>query len=82
MMGARGEEILVGGVILVLALVNAWRIWTALRRGEVPLYRTRLRRAEISGAKFAALVALNLVLLVVLLVIAADLLFMLDLRGR
>ena len=82
MMGGRGEEILVGGVILVLALVNAWRIWTALRRGEVPLYRTRLRRVEISGTKFAALVALNLVLLVVLLVIAADLLFMLDLRGR
>ena len=81
-MGARAEEMLVGGVVLVLALVNAWRIWTALRQGEVPLYRTRLRRAEMGKAKFAALVALNLVLLVVLLVIAADLLFMLDLRGR
>ena len=81
-MGERGEEVLVGGVVLVLALVNAWRIWTALRQGEVPLYRTRLRRAEMGKAKFAALVAVNIALLVVLLVIAADLLFMLDLRGR
>ncbi|MDQ3074751.1 MAG: hypothetical protein M3Q88_03950 [Pseudomonadota bacterium] len=81
-MGGRGEEVLVGGVVLVLALVNAWRIWTALRRGEVPLYRTRLRRADLGRAKFAALVALNVILLAVLLVIAFDLLFMLDLRGR
>jgi hypothetical protein len=82
MMGARGEEVLFGGLVLVLVLVNAWRLWTALRQGEIPLYRTRLRRAEMGKGKFAALVALNLALTIVLLVIAVDLLFMLDLRGR
>ena len=48
----------------------------------MPLYRTRLRRADMGEGKFAALVALNVALVVVLLVIAADLLFGLGLRGR
>ena len=81
-MGRSTEEMLVGALCLVLALVNAWRLWSALRRREIPLYRTRLRRSEIGAAKFGAAVAINLVLLAVLLVIAADLLLGLDLRGR
>jgi hypothetical protein len=81
-MGARGEEVLVGGLCLVLALVNGWRLWTALAKGEIPLYRKRLRKAELGRGKFAALVAFNLALLGLLLVIAADLLLGLELRGR
>jgi hypothetical protein len=73
---------LVGALCLVLALVNAWRIWAATRRGEVPLYRTRLRKAEVGAAKYAAAVAVNVGLTVVLAVIAADLMLGLDLRGR
>jgi hypothetical protein len=80
--GARGEEMLVGGLCLLVALVNAWRLWTALAKGEMPLYRTRLRKAEVSRGKFAALTAFNLALLVLLLVIAADLLLGLGLRER
>jgi len=81
-MNGRGEEMLVGGLVLVLALVNAWRLRTALRDGEIPLYRTRLRKAEMGTAKFTALVLFNVMLTVALLVIAVDLLFVLDLRGR
>jgi hypothetical protein len=81
-MGARGEELLVGGLCLVLALFNAWRIWTAHRAGEVPLYRARLKRADMGAGKYAALLAFHAALTAVLLVIAADLLFGLNLRGR
>jgi hypothetical protein len=81
-MSASGEEMLVGGLCLVLALINAWRIRSALRQGEIPLYRKRLRRAETTPAKFAVLVALNLAVVGVLLVIAADLLLGLRLRGH
>ena len=81
-MGTRGEDLLVGGLCLVLALVNGWRLWTAFGKGEMPLYRTRLRRAEVGPAKFAALAALNLFLLGLLLLIAADLLLDLGLRER
>ncbi len=81
-MGTRAEELLVGGLCLALALISAWRLWTALRQGEAPLYRTRLRRAEVSPLKFAALVSFNVALLGLLLVIAADLLLGLGLRER
>lgn len=81
-MDALDSENLVGGLCLVLALVNGWRLWTALRAGEVPLYRTRLRRAETTGAKFATLLAINVGLTALLLVIAADLILGLELRGH
>jgi len=81
-MSMRSEEMLVGGLCLVLALVNGWRLWTAYAKGEMPLYRTRLRKAEVSRGKFAALTAFNLALLGLLLVIAADLLLGLGLRER
>ena len=81
-MGVRTEDMLVGVMCLVLALVNAWRLWSALGKGEIPLYRTRLRKAEVGAAKYGAAVALNVALLCVLLVIAADLMLGLDLRGR
>ena len=81
-MTARGEDVLVGGLCLLLALFNAWRIWTAHRAGEVPLYRTRLKRAEVGAGKYAALLAFHAALTAVLLVIAADLMLGLGLRAR
>ena len=81
-MGARGEDMLVGALCLLMTLFNAWRIWSALQKDEVPLYRKRLRRAETAPAKFAAAVALNVALTALLLLIAADLLLGLGLRGR
>jgi hypothetical protein len=81
-MGGRDEEMLVGGLCLVLALLNAWRIWSAHRVGEVPLYRTRLKRSEVGAGKYAALLAIHAALTALLLVIAADLALGLGLRGR
>ena len=78
----RGEDVLVGGLCLVLAFIMAKRMWDALQAGEMPLYRTRLRRDEVSAAKYKAMVALNAVLVVVILTVGADLLLGLNLRGR
>ena len=75
------EEVLVGIVALLGAAALAWRVLAAIRTGEVPLYRKRLTRAEAGAAKFTALVALNAAMMVGLLVIAADLLLGLGLRG-
>ncbi|WP_118855876.1 hypothetical protein [Sphingomonas mesophila] len=76
-----GENLFVGAVALLGAAALGWRVVGALRTGEVPLYRARVRRAEAGAAKFNALVALNAAALVLLLVIAADLLLGLGLRG-
>lgn len=76
-----GENLFVGIVALLGALALAWRLFGALRTGEVPLYRSRLNRAEAGSAKFHALVGLNALAMVALLVIAADLLLGLGLRG-
>ena len=76
-----GENLFVGIVALLGALALAWRLFGALRTGEVPLYRSRLNRAEAGRAKFHALVGLNALAMVALLVIAADLLLGLGLRG-
>ena len=75
-----GENLFVGFVALAAAAALAVRIIRALRRGEVPLYRSRLSRAEAGSVKFNAIVAINAVAMVVLLVIAADLLLGLGLR--
>jgi hypothetical protein len=69
-----GENIFVGIVALLGAAVLGWRVFGALRTGEVPVYRSRLNRKEAGSAKFYALVALNGLATVALLVIAADLL--------
>ena len=81
-MGGRGEEYLVGALCLALALANGWRVWNAHRRGEMPLYRTRLHRDGLGPAKYHALLAFHVALNALLLVIAADLLLGLNLRGR
>ena len=76
-----GEKVFVGIVALLGALALAWRVFGALRTGEVALYRSRLKRAEAGSAKFNALVGLNALAMVALLVIAVDLLLGLGLRG-
>jgi hypothetical protein len=77
----RGEELIVGAICAVLALLILRRLAEALRSGEVPLYRTRLRRAEAGDARFFALLGVNAGLFVLLFVIAADLLLGLGLRS-
>ncbi|QIK95232.1 hypothetical protein G7076_00865 [Sphingomonas sp. HDW15A] len=76
-----GEDIFVGIVALLGALALAWRLFGALRTGEVALYRNRISRNEAGPAKFNALIGLNALALVALLAIAADLLLGLGLRG-
>ena len=75
------EQIFVGIVALLGAAALAWRVFGAIRTGEVPLYRKRLNRTEAGTAKFNVLVGLNALVMVGLLVIAADLLLGLGLRG-
>ena len=76
-----GEYLFVGIVALLGALAVAWRIFGALRTGEVAVYRNRISRSDAGSAKFNAMVGLNALALVALLVIAADLLLGLGLRG-
>jgi len=76
-----GENILVGIVALALLPVIAWRIVRGLRDGSLPLYRTRLRRAD-SSSKFNALLALHVLAFFLILAIAGDLLLGLGLRSR
>ena len=80
-MTGRAEELFVGAVCVVLALLLLRRLALALRTGEIPLYRTRLSRAEAGEARFWTLVAINAGLFVLLFIIAADLLFALALRA-
>lgn len=81
-MTGRTEELFVGALCVVLALLLVLRIGRALRTGEVPLYRTRLKRTEAGEARFWSVVAINVGLFVLLFVIAADLLLGLGLRHR
>ncbi|WP_265587784.1 hypothetical protein [Sphingomicrobium arenosum] len=70
----RGEEVLVGLVAAVVALLVVRRIVLALKEGEIALYRTRIRRREAGDAKFFTLVAVNAGAVALLLFIAIDLL--------
>lgn len=80
-MGGRGEELFIGGLCAVLALLILRRIADALRSGEVPLYRIRMRRAEVGEARFWGLVLVNVAMFVLLFFIAADLLLGLGIRS-
>ena len=76
------EDILLGIIALVVSALLARRIAQALRTGQVPLYRTRISRDEAGPAKFAALVGVNVLALILMLLIAADMLLGLGLRPR
>ena len=77
----RSEEVLVGIVALALLPFLALRLVRGIRDGQLPLYRTRVRR-EIGAARFNFLLALNVLALLVVAVVAADLLLHLGLRER
>lgn len=79
-MTGRTEEIFVGVICVVVALLLLRRIGDALRTGEIPVYRTRLKRAEAGEGKFWMLVVVNAGLFVLLFVIAVDLLLNLNIR--
>ena len=78
----QGENILVGLVALALLPVIGWRIWRGIKYGQLPLYRTRIDRAEAGAAKFNFLLGLHLLVMLVIAVIAVDLLFGLGLKER
>lgn len=75
------ENLLVGIIALALLPVIGWRIWRGLREGQLPVYRTRLHRAD-SGAKFAILLGLHALAFLLVALVAADLLLGLGLRER
>ncbi|HEV2816437.1 MAG TPA: hypothetical protein VGW40_04345 [Allosphingosinicella sp.] len=75
----RFDEILVGLVALALVPLIGWRIVRGLRDGRLPIYRTYLDRAD-GRARFAVLLGLHGLSLVLVAVVAADLLFGLRLR--
>lgn len=80
MLGARGDEWLVGLVTLALLPLIALRIRRGLRDGRLPLYRTSITRAD-GAAKFNLLLALHALSFFLIAAISADLLFNLGLRN-
>ncbi len=77
----RSEDALVGLIGLALLPLIARRVLRGIREGQLPLYRTYLRREE-SGAKFNALLALHAASFFLVAAIAADLLLNLGLREK
>ena len=75
------EDLLVGLIALALVPLAARRVWRGLREGRLPVYRSYLTREE-SGSRFAVLLALHVLTLVLVAVVAADLLLGLGLRER
>ena len=73
------EDLLVGLIGLVLLLLIARRVLRGLREGQLPLYRTYVRRSE-GEAKFAALLGVHVLSFFAVGAIAADLLLNLGLR--
>jgi hypothetical protein len=74
------EDLLVGTFALALVPLIAVRIARGLRDGRVPVYKTYLRRED-DRSKFAVLMALHALSLVLVATIAADLLLNLGLRN-
>ncbi|HEX8467168.1 MAG TPA: hypothetical protein VF620_05135 [Allosphingosinicella sp.] len=75
---ASGEDLLVGLIALALVPLIAWRVRRGLKDGRLPLYRTYVRRDQ--GSKFALLLGLHALSLVLVAGIAADLLFQLGMK--
>jgi hypothetical protein len=74
-----GADLLVGLVALALVPLIALRLSRGLHQGRLPLYRTYVSR-EADRGKFAALLALHALSLILVAAIAADLLFNLGIR--
>ena len=77
-----GENLFVGLVALALLPVIGWRIWRGIRDGQLPVYRTRLDRAEAGAAKFNTLIVLHVLVFLLIAGVAVDLLFGLGLKER
>ena len=73
-------DLFTGVVALIVAGLLVKRVLVALRDGIVPLYKTRLTRAEAGEGKFLALVGLNAFGAVAMAAIGLDLLLGLGLR--
>ena len=73
-------DVFTGIVALVVAGLLVKRVVVAQRDGIIPLYKTRMTRAEAGEAKFRSLVALNLFGAVAMLAIGLDLLLDLGFR--
>lgn len=76
-----GENLIAGLFALALVPLIALRIVRGLREGRLPVYRTYHEREQ-SQSKFAVLLALHALTLLLMLVVAADLLLGLGLRER
>ena len=81
-MTSSGENLVVGLLALALLPVIGWRIWRGVKRGQLPLYKTRIDRAEAGVAKFNFLLGFHVLLFLLVAVVAADLLLGLGLRER
>ena len=77
-----GENFLVGLLALALLPVIGWRIWRGMKQGQLPLYKTRIDRAEAGVAKFNFLLGLHMLIFLLIAVVAADLLLGLGLKER
>jgi hypothetical protein len=77
----RADDLLMGGVALLLVPLIAWRIYRGLRTGRLPLYRTTIGR-DAGGGRFGVLLVLHLLSLLLIGAVAADLLLGLGLRER
>jgi hypothetical protein len=77
----RPEDLVVGLFALALVPLIALRIWRGLRDGRLPIYRTHHERED-SRSKFAVLLVLHALTLLLMLTVAADLLLGLGLRER
>ena len=75
------DELLVGAVALILVPLIGRRILRGIRTGRLPLYRTYILRED-DRAKFGVLLAIHGLSLLLVALIAADLLFNLDLKER
>jgi hypothetical protein len=75
------EDLLVGLVALALVPLVALRAWRGLRDGRLPIYRSYLEREQ-SRSKFAVLLGLHVLTLLLVALVAADLLLGLGMRER
>lgn len=79
-MSEAGIDLFTGIVALFVAGLLMKRVVAALKDGIVPLYKTRLTRAEAGEGKFLALVGLNAFGALAMAAIGLDLLLGLGLR--
>ncbi len=74
------DNLVMGGLALLLVPLIGWRIYRGLRDGRLPLYRTYVERG--AGSRFGVLLVLHMLSLLVVGTVAADLLLGLGLRER